>query len=233
MRTLQLSSFSAAIVGLALTACTDSGASLVIVNNLAPGAGCVPENSLSGTFISRGVIDANSDLGYIMTPVVQSVAESPAATSNATRIIQIEGYNVDITFEDDGPSSFDESLLSFSRSLGVSVLPSSTAGFGVEIVPRQLLEQLSVSPGDSRNLSVEIQLFGSIDGGDIESNTFVYPVEVCNGCLIADLGPCTELPSGFEGNSGGECNALQDLPLDCCTASGGATICPAVHEETL
>lgn len=223
------------LVGLAAAGCTDNDESLLILNNIAPGDMCVPQSNPSGTFITSGIIDVsitdgNETVGYIMTPVVQSLTQT-TTTTNAPRVTTIEGYNIDISFEDSGSTSF--SNLSFSRSLGVSIQPNSFAGFGIEIVPAQLLTDLNVGPGDARFLSVDVQFFGKLDGGDIESNTFTYPVQVCNGCLISNVGACTDIPTGFVPNEGGECNLYQDFPLDCCQSDTFGLRCPAVAEEVV
>ncbi len=66
-------------------------------------------------------------------------------------------------------------------------------------------------------------MFGDLDGSDVESDPFIYPVEVCNGCMLIDNGDCAGLGDDFEGAQGGNpCNPLQDVPVDCCTSGGDA-----------
>jgi hypothetical protein len=55
------------------------------------------------------------------------------------------------------------------------------------------------------------------------SDPFNYPLQVCNGWLVGNLGPC---PFKNVVNTGNACNPAQDDIVDCCT-DNGALICPA------
>jgi hypothetical protein len=76
-------------------------------------------------------------------------------------------------------------------------------------------------------VTAEVVVFGDLNGGDVESVPFFYPVDVCDGCLKIDRGPCSGLPDDFEPEQGGECNPLQDAAADCCTDADGDDVCPA------
>lgn len=224
---------TASIIALGFLAlgCTDAGTSMIIVQNQVPGDGCVISDSLGSNFPS-GIIDVAADRGYIFNPLVENLAAVPAATANGTRQIEIQGYEVDIEFVDDALNSTDfGALTSFSRRLSGRIFPGGRAGLSMEVVPKELLDSLNVGAGDSIDLVAEVKVYGSMDGGDVETSGYAYPVEVCNGCLVVDNGLCTELASGFVARTGGECNTLQDEVLDCCTKSDNSLLCPAQKEE--
>jgi hypothetical protein len=204
---------------------TDAGQSLVILQNALPGDSC--DGADSAQFISQGVIDVASSGGYTMRPVLQNRA---IASAGASRRAQLEGYNVDITYPGSGSCSTDASLTSFSRLVGVSIEPQSTAILTVELLPAQLIASCSVSGDDVVDVVAEIQFFGEMDGGDLESTTFRYPVQVCDGCLVEDLGMCADLTGSESISNGSSCNPYQDYPVTCCTNSSGQEICPAEQE---
>jgi hypothetical protein len=121
----------------------------------------------------------------------------------------------------------DDRLTRFSTSFSGSVFPESVTSFGFTVVPTGLLARLGdeLGAGQRVTATVEVSVFGDLDGSDVESVPFIYPVTVCNGCMIINNGDCANLGEGFEGSEGGTCNVLQDVPVDCCT-SGDGLVCP-------
>lgn len=227
-RACVLSVAAASLVALA-PGCTDAGTSMLIVQNQVPQDGCVIPNSQTSDFRSRGRIDVNADDGYLFTPLVDSLV-SETANGQGTRIIAVEGANVDLTFESGfDASGIDSSLTSFSEAFSGSIFPGGEASFGFTVVPKPLLDALQsrIAAGDTIQVTAKVKIFGNLDGGDVDSNSFDYPIDVCNGCLQVDNGSCDALPSGFSPSTGGACNTLQDDPIDCCTDAGGALVCPA------
>ena len=212
--------------------CTDAGGSFFIVQNQIPGDRCLISPT-AGDARPRGRIDVQASDGYLFTPVVESRVESTPATMNS-RVIAVEGADVDVTFLDGLFSSSEESqlrddrLTRFSQPFSGSVFPGSSSSFGFIILPAALLDRIAdkLGDGDSTQVVADIVVFGQMNDGDVESDPFRYPVDVCNGCMLVDRGPCADLATGFEASPGGVCNLLQDVPLDCCS-EGGAQVCPA------
>ncbi len=214
-----------------LSGCTtDSGGSMLIVQNQIPGDGCEISAS-QGMFYSSGVIDTNASRGYVFTPLVQSLISESGDDSNP-RVIAMRGADVEITF----PSGFlsadeeadlrDDRLTRFSQAFSGSVFPGALSSFSFVVVPTGLLTRLGLAAGDSVQVSVEVSVFGDLDGSDVESDPFVYPVEVCNGCLTIDAGDCAALADDFEPRDSNSCNPGQDAPADCCT-EGADVVCLA------
>jgi hypothetical protein len=209
---------------------TDSGGSMIILRNQVPGEGCEISANESDAFYSSGIIDTNASRGYVFTPLVQSLVSLSSDESNP-RLIAMRGADVEISF----PSGFlsegeeatlrDDRLTRFSQAFSGSVRPGDFSSFSFVVVPTGLLTRLGLAAGDSVQLTVKVSVFGDLDGSDVESDPFVYPIEVCNGCMTIDNGDCAALGEGFEGSEGGECNVLQDVPVDCCTM-GGDLVCP-------
>lgn len=227
---LRLTSCALASVALLLGACTEGGATLVIVQNQVPEEGCSVSTDL-GTFRARGLIDVNSDQGYLFTPAVQSVLNEANSETGTQRIVFVEGAEVSLTL----PEGTGVGATTFTQRFSGSIFPQGISTFAFEIVPAEVLASLrgSTSPGDRVVAEAEITLFGTLEGSEIESQPYVYPVEICNGCVATfDLGLCSELPAGYEA-TGGICVAYQDTDsVECCTDDGGNAICPAVGGGT-
>ena len=209
--------------------CTESGDSLIILQNQVAGEGCVISASSSNTFVGRGLIDSNSSIGYVFNPLVQNLAT--AGGGSATRIAFIEGYEVEISFPGDSVTGVSSELTGFSSLVSGSITPGGFAGLSFEVVPPALLAELTIPAGEYVELLAEVTVFGTMDGGEVESNQFRFPIDVCDGCLISNNGPCTDIDSDFTPRTGGVCNPLQDKIIDCCTLSDGGTLCPAETEE--
>ena len=113
-------------------------------------------------------------------------------------------------------------------SVPVNIPAGGLASFAFEVLPKGLLDEIDnrLADGQSTQVVAQVEVLGTLDGSDVESNLFSYPIEVCKGCLIQNLGSCESIISE-EINTGGVCQALQDGILDCCTNAEGALVCPA------
>jgi len=224
-----------------LVGCVQNGADapMRIVGNVAPGEGCAVDSS-STTFNDDGVIEVASTYGYIFTPSVVNDITVIEGEAEAPKIIYVEGARVEIDFYDTvtfDPASFEPDLLKFQVPTSGIIDPGGGLNaFSFEIVPPELLAAIDAvlpppvdgQPPPRTTLDVRVQMFGTKGGGDVESQVFRYPVEVCDGCLVSNVGACADLPSGFTASTGGACNVLQDGVLDCCTNASGIAVCPAV-----
>jgi hypothetical protein len=243
-RTLTIVTFA-----LALAACVDDNADsgLTLLRNIAPAAGCVVSPD-STDFLPSGTIQADAQRGYFFTPVARNDLAVVQGESETNKLIFIAGAHVTIDFFDPDFFTKDEQATLDADGVTRFAVPSSgaidpdggTATFGFEIVPTELLAMIAAklpapSPGDpfpSTLLNVSVQLYGTRAGSSTESNVFHYPVEVCDGCIVHDAGPCAALPDGFTASPGGACNVLQDTQLDCCTDDAGNQVCPAAAPST-
>jgi hypothetical protein len=72
------------------------------------------------------------------------------------------------------------------------------------------------------------RVYGQLNGSEVESPPFVFPVTVCNDCVVNILPTsCAQTPKSFVARKGNPCNPYQDGVLDCCQ-EGTSLICPAV-----
>lgn len=215
-----------------------SDSPVLILYNKAPGDMCTITGADTGVGIARGFIDAQSWGGYIFTPIVKNFAATTSAVSMEQRLAFLQGADVRLTLDENVFSAADRSafesagLTSFSMGFSGVVDPDGgTASLAFEIIPAELLAEMRtiLAVGSQRTgVQASIDLFGTMAGGEFQSQTFQYWVDVCNGCTMNNLGSCADL-NGTVYNQGGTCNPLQDTSIvDCCTDDAGGTICPAV-----
>lgn len=209
-----------------LGGCVESGdESLVILRNEVPSSGCTISTSGS-EFRSRGAIDVQAERGYLFTPTVTNLAQGDQ--DGPSRLAFVEGADIDLTFPSGGGPS-DPALTSFSQSFSGSISPNGgESTFVFEIVPKATLDSLALAVGDRVDVEAVVQLVGTLDGSNIRSNKFHYPIEICNQCLTIDRGACDALPLDYVGEGGGECQPLQDGVVECCTSAENQLVCPAM-----
>jgi hypothetical protein len=240
MRRMTLTS---ALLATLAVGCVDDDLSLVILQNQVPGANCTIEANPTTEFRARGIIDARADFGYLFTPVVRNYAVTGGSVTEAQRLIQVQGADVELqiqpgvfTEEELAALVADQPLLTrFSaRFSGVVEPDGGTTAFQFTLLSKALLDALATKLADDGSNLAAVQatvtIFGTMAGSDIKSDPFTYWVDVCDGCMQVDVGSCVDLPANFEASSGGECNELQDVPLECCTSSTSALVCPAEPE---
>jgi len=227
------------------TACTGDGAeTLVVTQNLAPSDDCqfTPSDTLFG---ASGIVDTNSDLGYLFAPSVTNTATTEGADANRRTVIA-GGAEVTISIDESvvplatqamlrEPSS---AFLRFTKEFSGPIAPNNgKTPFSFEAIPKSVIMFLSDAlNGASTTVTISVVVFGKMGNQTVESAPFVFPVTVCTDCMKTRLDSCANLPdvvpSGYACSSpgvpGGE--RLQDNLLLCC-GPPGAPICPAVEAD--
>ena len=189
---------------------TDSAASMVILQNGIPGDGCLIQASSSGRFISAGLLHPDSTVGYVFTPVIESRVD---ASNTVERNIVLKG--ADVVLEDlDG-----NEIAAFGQRFAGTLGPGDTVGVGFEITPRGQAEG---------NYVAKVEIYGDLNGGNVTSEPFAFPVEISATRFEVNIGACDSLEPGFVGETASSaCNPLQDGGIECCT-SGENLLCPAM-----
>ena len=219
-----------ALIVLAMSAsgCTEGGRPLVILQNVAPEEGCQFPAQEGADRIVRGRIDVQAEEGYLFAPLVQNNAVGLADNPGA-RLAAIEGADVELTLQEGfTPAGDPADELSFTAYFSGAIQPDGgLASFAFIVLTKQFMETFiepALPPGPPMEVIARIVVFGQMGGSTTESVPFNYPIEVCNGCMTVDVGACADLPADYEALTGGICNTLQDVPLECCD---DFTVCPA------
>ena len=228
--------FIASISVVAVGACTDAGSSILIVQNQVPEMGCALDTDTQ-TFRARGMIDTSSTQGYRLFPLVQNDTESISGNPSSQRGFVVEGAEIDLEFPDGLLTAEDISSLgeatSFTHRFSGFIAPDGgKATFDIVSMPLSVVQKIGekITPAQVVGVRMDVKFFGTIAGGDVSSNTFAFWVDVCKECMQNVVGACNQLPDGVEYSTGGLCNSLQDIPIDCCD-SGAGLVCPPVAPE--
>lgn len=237
---------------------------VLILHNQAPAAGCLTTADQGGATLSSGLFDltvlrqfgvTNVEFGYKLTPTAinDSFADPAQVGAIARRTFIVQGAHVDIAFTDtNGLSQADQDQLAamglthFDARFGGAIMPNGgLASFSFEVIPAPIMTAILAkypaptngSPYDpfpDIHMVATIQLFGDMNGGQIESSIFDYPVTACDGCLTTSLGLCSTVPTTFmPAHTGGACLLGQDGAVDCCVDDATLKpVCPAVGTMT-
>ena len=231
-----------------LAACGRVPGQFEIVNNQVPSANCaVPVSDT--VYQGQGTLDAKlvrsgAGSAYYVFPLLRNNLSGASGDGVDANKIVLTSFAVDISVLSGPPEvtalvdmlNADPSLSAllhyqtpWSGSLGSGggELSAIVAAFPVELAGR-MLGTLGLSVQPSTFVNLRIRSFGHTTTRDMESDPFDYPVAVCDGCLVANTGPCPF--STTPANMGNPCNVAQDYPVDCCTA-GNDLICPAVVSQ--
>ncbi len=227
---------AAFIFAIATGSCAENSSSLVIIQNQPPKKGCEASNSVSDTFLSHGILDLGASR-FGITPqyfgwfVLENNLRS-TVEDNGIELNKVEITKAKIQFH---PAQAGEDLeyTQYGDYSFVTVAPGETRTIQVNLIPPNVAERLNVPEGKFIEAYVKLQVVGERGGTSIESNTIRFPVTLCNGCLIKNIGYCDSATFPDPLAEGHSCNQSQDEPLDCCQdpQAQGADVtyrCPAV-----
>jgi hypothetical protein len=231
------------ILGLIAAACGRVPGQFEILNDQVPpatGACVIPVQPT--IYRGEGTLDVSAVLGsfetaYYLFPLIENNMPGNGGVGKDPNQIQLSGFDVDISVLGTPPpgalqvmNTVDTSLLSFRVpwSGGVSSNGGQITAIA-EAVPVPLALALAKDGGlgatPNFTLNLKVQALGTTNNGQtMTSDPFNFPLDVCNGCLAASVGPCP-LPAKPP-NTGNACNPAQDQGVDCCT-DNGILVCPA------
>lgn len=199
---------------LCFAACAPEGPSAFVTFNVKPGSTCaystdttgadsIPTGKYDISGALRSVADAESTTcarPYFVHLLVNSFlrANSDSTLGRAEpNILQIDRAEVKlmdlqkrtIVFGDAKEQLYNPFLVTTNNSLQPAASTAASTGLAtVEAIPVAYAEFLNPMFVGQQILA-EIQIFGTTTGDvDIDFKPFVYPIEICNGCLRKCLG---------------------------------------------
>jgi hypothetical protein len=219
----------------------------IILQNQVPNTDCTIPAGLSAIYRSTGTLDVrliNPD-GYLLFPVMQNNFPPPVGQTLDANRIALSSFNVDVDVPDDatGPiadlirndrASADPATLGkvqYGRLTSGSV--ASGGGFtssSLEVFPAALAGDILTLNASQHVLSttqtftaiVKVHALGSTLVSSVTSDSFTYPIEICDGCLIDTAGVCP-VPAP----SGNLCYVGQDAATGCCIQPDNSFTCPS------
>jgi hypothetical protein len=249
MRSILFALSAAGLLG-TMTGCAEDIAEIQIVQNQPLDAECLATAVGANTFISRGVLDLFVTDTYVISPLVRNnmvASESIRFTGLGGGAGGLQGTNWEansVNFnravaEFEGPSGLGVPIpRSLPLTISGSVIPGGSAAVSLQVVTSTIAGFLRQSdllnqPGSSFTLLVKLKFFGTTAGGtEVDSNEFVYPITVCNGCLLQypteaidttfPVPNCRNFSDFDTVTADVPCFPGQDEPLDC------RLVCPLV-----
>ena len=219
----------------------------IIVQNQVPTSDCTIPAGLGEVYRGAGTLDvrliSTQKTGYVLFPVMQNNFPGPAGgqTVDANRIA-LSGFNVDVEVQDSATGSIADLINGFRsmdadpknhQKVQYSTLTSGSVASGggftssaVEVFPVDLaldvLNMHVLSQTSTFTALATVRSLGKTLTGEVTSDSFTYPITLCDGCLMDNLGPCPV--AAMVGN---QCDVGQDDSTGCCTQSG-QFFCPAM-----
>ncbi len=195
---------------------------------VAEGAVCVFTSDPTQVMLSSGVLDLGFRSAYTATLLIGNQAlGSTDASDSPSNGVELQGATVRV--DNEAGAQID----SFHTLSSGFVYPPTGSVPGYEPMAVQLLDETAtaglqgqVSVEDTKRLVAHVTVQGTTRGGVVvQSDEFVFPVDVCNGCLVtftaADMNPALPEPNCANSSSLGPsalpvpCILGQDTPVDC------------------
>jgi hypothetical protein len=232
----------AAMLPLVLATCGRVPGQFQILNDqvpsAAPGGGCTvavnPTLYRGDGRLDLAIVRSDADSAYLFFPLIENNLPSANNGAQDPNQIQLNGFNIDIT-PLSGTSPATDAVLAGNAWAHFKTAWSGGVQSGggqinaiVDAFPVALAEQLfnqgDVSADPSATLNLSIQALGTTTTGtEMQSDPFNFPLQVCVGCLVANVQACPY--ASAPANPGNACNPAQDAPVDCCTQNG-VLLCP-------
>lgn len=227
----------AALVPLTLVACVDSGdEGIYVLNNTAiTETSCSLSGNPAQAMLGHGVINWLSPQAYVMTPLIQSRITAVEGIDDQSKTVQLRGADVALTVKAitrDFVTTPSETMLPpFSVLFSGAVGPGASVNAFVDAIPPGTLRSIGTDNGAATAESFRAEVLasvvirGELNGDTITSAPYLFPITVCNDCVVVNLGACPVMGSVRTGNA---CNPFQDGVVDCCTDASNNLICPAI-----
>lgn len=249
MRSILSAALMLGVAGL-FAGCAEDIPEIRIVANQPLNEECLPSASQTGQFIARGVLDLFIADQYVISPLVTNtmvpndtiVFGGGAGGGGGLTGTIWEANTVTLTravAEFSGPENLGVPLpRSLPLTITGSAAPGGSVALSLQVVTSNVANLLRSSallatPGQSITILVRLKMFGETTAGNqVDSNEFVYPIEVCNGCLldypIEAIDPafpapnCRLIEDVTSADVNLPCFPGQDVSVDC------RAICPLV-----
>lgn len=224
MRRALLTLAPIALVG----ACASNGAQgMVVLENTTVQAGtvCTLTGITGQPFVSQGTISTTSPQGYLATPLIMSRITAMMG-QETQKTIYLQGAIIQLSVPAGSTTiTLDPNEQKFLAPFSGALPPGGTVNVGFELVPYSIIQKVAALGGTHTHVEINanVTIYGSLAGDNIDAQPWLYPVTICNDCVINTLGACPQPPI----HQGNPCNVYQDGIVDCCTNATGALVCPA------
>jgi hypothetical protein len=221
----------------------------IILQNQVPNADCSIPATLGAVYRGEGLVDVrlvgdSAASAYVLFPLLQNDFPAPSGGQDvdANRII-LSGFDVDVGLPPtpgDGPITDlitglralspddpDHELIQYSTLTSGSVASGGgNTASAVGVFPAELARRMRDMGVLSRTsyvwIMASVRARGDTLVGGVRSDSFKYPIRVCDGCLVEDTGVC---PADVSTLGSAACYPGQDGASVCCEAASGSLFC--------
>jgi hypothetical protein len=227
-RLAQLSfTLSLPLLGAVFVGCADNDSSLFIKGVMVPATDCSVEATGTAKLRGAGLLDLSFKDVYF-APLLIGNQLLPRGDPNKLRTetarILIRGAVVSVNTAD------GQVLTEYTTNATGFADPArgENPGWGwssVALTPSGFLSRGNLAGnGNLSELNIAVSVFGDTLGGDeVESNTFTFPIFVCDGCLL-DCSTAT--------GTGDVCNLAEDVSNTCSPGQDEPTPCQFSRDLT-
>lgn len=201
------------------TGCVEDDRTFFIRQNQIPLTACQTTTTTS-LYNPRGTLDVSAKLGYWLFPLMENNLKPSASVDGQPErnSLHLRGYEVEIDLGQI-PGEYPGDLLKFYDPTTGDINPGSKLDGKVKVIPDRLVQMLNIPKGLKPLVMVSIRAIAKRSGSDQESSTFIYPIDLCNGCLVDMRNSCpdTKTDKTILTNY---CGTPQDSPVTCCAKAG-------------
>ena len=212
-------------VGLSLcsSGCIDDYRSFFIRQNQVPSSGCVL-NTTTTTFNTRGRLDVLMKTGYWLFPLIENhmgVTKSGDGDPERNTLI-MRGFEIELDMQEI-PGAYANFLTDRFEPISGYLPPGSKMSAAVKIIPDELVQTLNIPRNYTPVIMATVRAVATQNGSTKRSSAFVFPVEICNRCLVDFRETC---PAATDKTiKTNVCGYPQDLPVTCCRQPDGSGKC--------
>jgi hypothetical protein len=235
---------------LLLLGCTAPPGQFIIVQNQVPEAGCLIPSTVGTEYRSSGRLDVAlvrdlATTAYRVFPVMQNNLPAPmGGQAGDPNRIALQEFEIDVGLPDDAPEGAIKDLFKTLATSGPNGGPdalihyrvltsgsvASGGGYtssGLDGVPAELARRIRLThvleSTEFIYLTTTIRAVGKTTMKTVTSDPFVYPIKVCQECLLGHVDTCPFAQAAQD--QGNPCNIAQDDVVDCCIGGNGL-VCP-------
>jgi hypothetical protein len=216
-----------------LAACADDNQQAMLIESvMAPATATGMAAAFCGSSekpIVSGVVDlalvGGAQDGYLMFTQVLNRNQPNGPNNNMveTAYVTISSVDIDLSFDPPPPVTLTDADLHVREDLFAIVNPGGTAEIPIDAMPLATMRKIAAShPKTEMSAHTHLRFNGHSAAFDVNSSYLDFPVRVCEGCLVHDVGPCCAKATNY-----GLCNPDQDVSVDCCMDGSGNAVCPA------
>jgi hypothetical protein len=227
------------LVAAALPSCATNDSLMFIVGVAVRKSGaCSIKPDLSGSILAKGAMDRQFASEYVAGLLVgNQITQRGSRERVRTETSRVALKGAEVKLE----SAKGESLAPAFSTIGTGFVNASD---GTDAAPAAMFATLipaSVAPTLPRGTVVaKVRVFGTTLGGeDVESSELLFPIEVCDGCMVSFPASSRDLTAGgtdYQCKQATDattmvtvgdapCDPGIDFPVDCTTCSGVYEAC--------